>query len=724
MIDRQDYFATAPKGIEDLVSQELESLGALEIKTTRAGVAFKGNLEIAYKACLWLRTANRVLFPISNFTMKSPEELYQGVMDIDWNEHMGPEGSLLIDFSSSHSIVNHSRFGAQKAKDAVVDQFRDRFQKRPSVKTGNPDLRINIYVLKNKATVSIDLSGQSLHRRGYRLSEVEAPLKENLAAAILIKAGWPEIAKSQGGLIDPMCGSGTIPIEAAMMAADSAPGLLRDHFGFMTWKKHQPELWQKLLDEAEDREIQGLNSLPFIAGYDSNAHAVTSAIESAERAGLKAILHFEKREFGDCKPHPRMKDKPGLVILNPPYGVRLGQVEELKPLYSNIGRQFKEYFPDWNASVFTGNESLGKSLGLRASKKTQLFNGAIACTLLNFHINSKSQPGTKTGIDPESSRHTDQPVFGDDITMFANRIRKNYKKLRPWLKNNKVSCYRLYDKDIPEFAVSIDIYGQYAHVQEYQPPESIDPQIARKRLTSLLRALPGVLDLPAKNVFQKVRRKQTGAHQYQRMQFKNEFFEVTENDCRFLVNFTDYLDTGLFLDHRSTRQLIGDLVKNKRVLNLFSYTGSVTVYAAKNGARHTDSVDSSNHYLSWAKKNLALNGISESKHQFHQSDCMEWMKSCSNTYDLIFLDPPTFSNSKNRKTTFDLQKDHVKLIRLAMKLLSPDGLLVFSNNYRKFKLNNESLEAFSVENITTETIPRDFHRSPKIHQCWKISHPS
>ncbi len=720
MADYQFFFASAPKGIEDLVYNELKSLGAKNLKKARAGVSFSGNLETAYRACLWLRTANRVLLPISKFSMETPEALYQGIMRIDWHEHLEPDGSLLVDFNSSNSAVNHSRFGAQKVKDAIVDQFRNRFNKRPSIKTGTPDVRVNVYVLNNKATVSIDLSGQSLHMRGYRSADIEAPLKENLAAAILIQAGWPEIANSQGGLIDPMCGSGTLPIEAALMAADSAPGLLRNHFGFLKWKKHQPAVWDKLLQEAETREMDGLNNLPFIAGYDANSRAIAQAIDNANKAGLKSLLHFEKREFAECKPHPRMK-QPGLIILNPPYGIRLGTEDELKPLYSNIGRQIKNYFQDWQASVFTGNESLGKSLGLSPKSRNRLYNGSIACTLLNFDILEKRTPA-KSKANDRQVKLPDVEIPENEIVMFTNRIRKNQKKFRTWLKNNKISCYRLYDKDIPEFAVSIDIYDRIAHVQEYKPPENVDRKKADSRLNAILGVLPGILGFSHEDIVLKVRQKQSGTAQYSKLQSKNKYVEVNENDCRFLVNFTDYLDTGLFLDHRLTRELIGGLAKGKRFLNLFSYTGSATIYAAKHGARQTTSVDSSNHYLGWAKKNLALNGFSETNHRFFKHDCVEWMEGCSQSFDLIFLDPPTFSNSKSRKHAFDLQKDHVRLIRLAMKLLDQQGILLFSNNYRKFRMDTKSLNSYLLENISLETIPPDFQRSLKIHQCWRISH--
>ncbi|MCG8334581.1 MAG: bifunctional 23S rRNA (guanine(2069)-N(7))-methyltransferase RlmK/23S rRNA (guanine(2445)-N(2))-methyltransferase RlmL [Proteobacteria bacterium] len=720
MKNHLSLFATSPKGIELLLAEELKQIGAGDVKLTRAGVAFSGSLKTAYKACLWLRTANRVLLPISTFEAKSAEQLYDEVYRINWADHLDKEGTLAVDFNSSNSEISHSQFGALKVKDAIVDQFRAKFGSRPSVNIQTPDVRINVYVLKNQATISIDLSGDSLHRRGYRKSGVEAPLKENLAAAILLRANWPDIAKSGGGLIDPMCGSGTIPIEAAMIAANSAPGLLRDYFGFLGWKGHRPKIWEELIEEAEQAEIEGMENLPFIAGYDANAKSIANARNSGELAGFITKVHFEKREFATCLPHPKMKGKPGLFIVNPPYGIRLGEQAELKHLYSNIGMQLTEHFPNWNATVFTGNAELGKNIGIRAYKKYALYNGAIACTLLNFQVEDKWFVKNKQSKPLISKKPSQQKLENEEITMFSNRVHKNLKKLKSWLSSNNIQCFRVYDKDIPEFAVSIDIYGNYVHVQEYKAPDSVDPKKAQNRLGNIVSALPIILNIPSSNIHLKVRQKQQGRNQYQKKESKGEYHEVVENNCRFLVNFTDYLDTGLFLDHRPIRQFFLEHAAGKSFLNLFSYTATATVCAAKGGAKSTVSVDFSKRYNTWAKQNLALNGFSDTRHQFFQDDCVDWINNHKKQYDLIFLDPPTFSNSKTKQMVFDIQKDHVSLITNTVKLLKPGGLLVFSNNFRKFKIDSESLSSLKIENITPQTIPLDFKRNHRIHNCWKI----
>ncbi len=715
------FFSTSPKGIEPLLALELEQLGAESVKQTRAGVQFQGNLELAYRACLWLRTANRVLMPLNTFKAETPEDLYYRIREIDWIEHLEPDNTFAVDFQSFQSKITHTKYGALKVKDGIVDQFREKFGRRPSIDIETPDIRLNVYVLRNDVTIYLDFSGDSLHRRGYRTPGTAAPLKENLAAAILMRAGWPEIAAQGGGLVDPMCGSGTLPIEAALMAADSAPGLLRDYFGFLKWKQHDADTWNRLLDEAENRETKGFKNLPPIVGYDSDAKAISTAFECLDKAGLKGIVHFEKQELAGCRPSLKMQEQPGLCVINPPYGKRLGELDALKSLYAGLGQHLKDHFQNWHFSLFTGNLELGKQSGLRPQKQYTLYNGAIECKLLNFTINPdwyRSVPG----INKSHQQPKIMPLKSDpDIDMFVNRLKKNLKKLKPWLKRENISCFRAYNKDIPEYAVSIDIYDKHVHVQEYKAPESIDLNKAASRLESVLAVLSEVLNVPVGNIFLKVRQQQKGKAQYQKQSSETIFHEVMEDKLRFLVNFTDYLDTGLFLDHRPTRQMIKKWAKGKRFLNLFAYTGTATVCAAAGGAKATTTVDMSNTYIKWAKRNLALNGYDTHRHRFHQSDCKTWIKEQNQRFDLVFLDPPTFSNAKKQNLTFDIQKDHVELINLVGGLLENNGILIFSNNYKRFRMDFKSLDQYQIVDITAKTIPDDFSRSPKIHNCWKIT---
>ncbi|WP_333877590.1 bifunctional 23S rRNA (guanine(2069)-N(7))-methyltransferase RlmK/23S rRNA (guanine(2445)-N(2))-methyltransferase RlmL [Methylobacter sp.] len=750
-------FATTPKAMETILSDELQALGIENIKATMAGVAFQGDLEVAYRACLWSRTANRILLVLSSFQVKNQQDLYNGVQKIDWFEHINPEDSFAVSFSAKNSeAINNTHFGALKVKDAIVDQMRAKFQTRPSINTEQPNIRINVYLNGETAQLSLDLSGESLHRRGYRDVSIKAPMKENLAAAMLLRSGWPQIAKQQGSLIDPMCGSGTLLLEGAMIAADYAPGLLRDYFGFSGWKKHDVQCWKKLRAEAEQRKKIGLEKLPVIVGFDQNRHTVNTALAHIANAGLQNKIHVERRDIEDAEPAESWK--PGLLICNPPYGERLGDEQETAELYKKFGDSLKAHFIDWKAAMIISNPELGFRLGIRSQKPITLFNGALECKLLRLDIEernffipkaktqeeriaqvneiSKAQEQritqaaeTSTTPQPETTgtdKHSDPDTSELGAEMFANRLKKNLKKLSNWAKQNRISCYRVYDADLPEYAVAVDIYQgdqTWVNVQEYEPPKSIDQHKADQRLAGLLAEIPRVLGINRDQVFLKIRRKQKSTDQYEKHGDQGRFHIIEESGCKLLVNFEDYLDTGLFLDHRPIRTLIQKQAKGKNFLNLFAYTGSATVHAAMGGAKSTTTVDMSNTYINWAKKNMALNA-NEGAHEFIQADCLEWLATeaqlANRHYDLIFLDPPTFSNSKRMDEVFDIQTDHVQLINHAVSLLSPGGVLYFSTNFRRFKIDKQALSDLIIEDISAATIPEDFARNPKIHYCWRI----
>jgi 23S rRNA (guanine2445-N2)-methyltransferase / 23S rRNA (guanine2069-N7)-methyltransferase len=378
--EKYDFFATTAKGMEKLLVEELLSLGAGSVKETRSGVSFNDTLEMAYRACLWSRIANRVLLPLKTFPAVDPDQLYGGVRSIHWTDHLTVQDTLAVDFSTSHSKITHSHFGALKVKDAIVDQFRTLKGDRPSVNPQRPDLRINVYLHHDQATVSLDLSGDSLHRRGYREEGALAPLKENLAAAILKLAGWPR--EGDTAFLDPMCGSGTLPIEAGLMACNIAPGIQRDYFGFQGWQGHIPAVWKRLLQEAKDLEIRDKKRIPKIVGYDGNFRTVSVALSNVQKAGLHGKVHIEKREFSQCE----SIGPSGIFVVNPPYGERLGETEDLKPLYKGIGDTLKQKFKGWDGYVFTGSSELSKLIGLKASKRHVLFNGPIECRLFHYEM--------------------------------------------------------------------------------------------------------------------------------------------------------------------------------------------------------------------------------------------------------------------------------------------------------------------------------------------------
>ncbi len=721
------FFATATRGVEELLAGELKALGANGVRPSSGGVYFEGGLALAYAACLWSRTASRVLLPLSGFDFDGADALYEGVKAIAWEEHLRPTGTLAVDFSQVDSPVAHTRFGAQRAKDGVVDRLRTPSGARPSVDLEQPDIRINIHCRRTRAVVSLDLSGESLHRRGYRLDARLASMKENLAAALLLLADWPRRAEAGEPFIDPMCGAGTLAIEAALVAYDVAPGLMRPSHGFERWLGHDRASWERLLSSARARDRRGGERRLSIAGFDMEAGAIRAALANASRAGLERLLHFERRELDGCRPLGVCPS--GLLVVNPPYGERVGDETSLPWLYRRIGDLLKQHFPGWTGFVFTGNPDLAASVGLAAARRHRLFNGPIECRLLEYPItpSASSSPRAALAGEAAAGEGASLPCHAEAeswLTPFTNRLAKNLKQVRRWAEREGVTCYRLYDADLPEFAMAIDWYEGAVHVQEYKAPASIDPLKAQRRLHAALSAIPKVLEVPTSAIALKVRSRQRGGAQYERNEARGLWREVNEGGHRFWVNLTEYLDTGLFLDHRNVRRMVGELAQGRRFLNLFAYTAAATVYAAKGGARSTVTVDLSNTYLDWAERNFSLNKLRYAQNELVKADCLAWLEEeRSDRFGLILLDVPTHSNSKSMEQSFEVQRDHVALIRLAVRLLEPGGVLLFSNNLRSFKLEREALAGLAVQELTHKTVPFDFARTPKIHNAWKISVP-
>jgi 23S rRNA (guanine2445-N2)-methyltransferase / 23S rRNA (guanine2069-N7)-methyltransferase len=378
------FFATAAKGLEPLVADELRALGAKEVKEARGGASFEGSPADAYRACLWLRTATRVLYPVARFPAPDADALYAAIRKMPWEQDLSPDGTLAVDFGGSSETLTNTQFGAQKVKDAIVDRFRDLTGRRPSVDRVRPDVQVNCHLYRGLVTVSIDLSGDSLHMRGYRESGVAAPLKENLAAALLLKCGWPEIAKRGGSFVDPLCGSGTLVIEAALMAGDVAPGLLRDYWGFSGWLKHDQKLWEQTLMQARERQNAARGKGPTLLGMDMDAKAVLASQKNARTAGVAPAVRFEHRPLAVNVLPPNLQT--GLMVTNPPYGERLGTVETLGPLYAAIGDWLKRNCRHWKAGVITDNGDLARQIGLRARKINSFYNGALECKLLQFEV--------------------------------------------------------------------------------------------------------------------------------------------------------------------------------------------------------------------------------------------------------------------------------------------------------------------------------------------------
>ncbi|MBS0200545.1 MAG: bifunctional 23S rRNA (guanine(2069)-N(7))-methyltransferase RlmK/23S rRNA (guanine(2445)-N(2))-methyltransferase RlmL [Proteobacteria bacterium] len=705
------FFVSCARGLEYLLADELIAAGAKATAAT-AGVNVRGTLRDAQHALLWSRLASRVLWPITEFDCADEAALYSGAHETDWTLHLYANQTFAIDAHVSGEGIRHGGFAALRLKDAIVDRYRQERGERPDVDTESPDVRFNLVVRKGRAIVSIDLGG-ALHRRGWRGEQGAAPLKEPLAAAVLLRGRWPRVHGEGGGLFDPMCGSGTLLIEGALMAADVAPGLRRYGDALPTaWSGFDLATWRSLRHEAEQRAETGLAALkPVFHGRDIDPAAIRNARANAMSAGIAELIDFGVADVRDGFQPPEAN---GLVACNPPYDVRLATGSDL---YQALGDALKRTVPAWSASLLCGDTTLARASGLRGRKLYTLYNGALECTLL---VCDRIAP------EPRGGAHEGTPVLNEGAQMVANRLRKTLKQSKSWRERDGISCWRAYDADIPEYAAAIDAYTdadsgeRWLHVQEYAAPADIPEALARRRLGDLLTAAREVFELPRERVVLKTRRIGKGGSKYGQFDQRGERLVVREGRARVLVNLFDYLDTGLFLDHRPLRMRLNAEARKQRFLNLFCYTGVATLQAALGDATTTTSVDLSATYLGWLADNLRENEIGGPGHQLVQADVMEWLRGERGQYDLVFCDPPTFSNSK-RAQDFDIQREHVELLRLAMARLAPGGTLYFSNNSRRFKLDNDAVAEFAVvEDITASTIPPDYARDPRIHRAWRL----
>ncbi|CAM8158521.1 bifunctional 23S rRNA (guanine(2069)-N(7))-methyltransferase RlmK/23S rRNA (guanine(2445)-N(2))-methyltransferase RlmL [Klebsiella pneumoniae] len=695
-------FASTARGLEELLKTELEGLGATDCQVVQGGVHFQGDTRLLYQSLMWSRLASRIMLPLGECRVYSDLDLYLGVQAIPWTEMFNPGATFAVHFSGLNDGIRNSQYGALKVKDAIVDSFTRKNLPRPNVDRESPDLRINVWLNKETAHISLDLSGEGLHLRGYRDGTGMAPIKENLAAAIVMRSGWVPGTP----LLDPMCGSGTLLIEAAMLATDRAPGLHRGHWGFGGWAQHDDGIWKEVKAEAQTRARQGLAAYESrFYGSDVDARVIERARRNARRAGIGELIDFDVKDVAQLN-NPLPKGPYGTVISNPPYGERLESEPALIALHSLLGRIMKSQFGGWNLSVFSASPELLSCLQLRADKQFKAKNGPLDCVQKNYHL-AESEGGKPA-------------MLAED---FANRLRKNLKKFEKWARQEGIECYRLYDADLPEYNVAIDRYADWVVVQEYAPPKTVDAHKARQRLFDIIAATIAVLDMAPNKLVLKTRERQKGKNQYQKMAEKGDFIEVQEYNARLWVNLTDYLDTGLFLDHRIARRMLGQMSKGKDFLNLFSYTGSASVHAGLGGARSTTTVDMSRTYLEWAERNLRLNGLTGRAHRLMQADVLGWLRESTEQFDLIFIDPPTFSNSKRMEDAFDVQRDHIRLMTDLKRLLRKGGTIMFSNNKRGFRMDHDGLAALGLkaQEISQKTLSQDFARNRQIHNCWLIT---
>ena len=702
------FIALTSIGIENLLVDELTELGATVSKQTVGSVRFEADSLLAQKVCLSTRFATRVLMLIEEKEgVNDKDSLYKFARLQPWQEWFGPTQTFAVDFNGTNDSLKNTQFSGLVIKDAIVDYFNDLYEQRPNVDKQDANVRVVARLNRHGVSLYIDYSGPRLSERGYRQGQGKAPIKEHLAAAIIKRSGWLENVNQP--LFDPCCGAGTILIEAAGMARNEAPGLFREGFAFERLPSFRvakfKELKEQLLANITDPKL-------WLIGHDYDANVLDKAIANAQRAELDTVIKFKQ---SDATKLTAVAKLPGVVISNLPYGERIGSMAELVNLHRSLGVGFKKHFNHWKLALLGMDESLFKLLKLVKQKRYKFKNGPLDVELNLYQLNDKQVSLTTD----------DKPALNFEGSMaFANRLKKNKQGLKNWLKQNQVHAYRVYDADIPEYNVAVDIYGDSAVIFEYAAPKEIDEKTSEKRLQDVISLTAQQLDIAPENIAVKVRKKQKGEEQYTPMAKQNRTMVVEEFGAKFKVNLFDYLDTGLFLDHRLARRYIQENAKDKRFLNLFAYTGTASVHAALGGAKAITTVDLSKTYLKWGQDNFALNDISNTRYRFEQADCLKWLEHAQGQYDLIFLDPPTFSNSKRMKDAFDVQNDHIKLLTWVKKILSPSGTLIFSNNKRGFVMDEVGLMGLGLkaENISEKTLSPDFKRNKKIHNSWLIKH--
>jgi len=734
-----DLIATAAFGLEAIVKREIKSLGYEPEVVGPGRILFRGGLEAICQANLWLRTADRVLIRVGHFSATDFGVLFDQTTALPWHEWIPAAGAFPVKGRSIKSQLSSVPACQKIVKKAIVEKLLAAHGTERLDETG-PAYVVEVGLLEDQVSLTLDTTGIGLHKRGYRTLVGDAPLKETLAAALVMLTFW----KPERPLLDPFCGSGTIPIEAAMIGRNMAPGLKRS-FVAEEWPVIGAELWATAREQAA---AMTLDSLPRrIMGTDIDAEAIKLSRFHAEQAGVSEDIHFQQKAFAELS----SKRDYGCMIANPPYGERLADADEINELYSEMPSVLRR-LKTWSHYILTSRRDFEQLVGQKADRRRKLYNARIECTYFQFHgprptgkPDLESDP-EKGPVEPKSvaaeesvPAKSDTPsrlkvsatpvqAFGglsakalEQAEIFRSRLTKRVRHLRRWPTKQGITCYRLYERDIPEIPLVVDRYEDQLHIAEYERPHDRTPAEHADWLELMKRTAAEVLDIHPSSVSMKYRDRQRGKSQYERRGGVGAKFVVNEGGLKFEVNLADYIDTGLFLDHRITRGMVRDEARGKRFLNLFAYTGAFSVYAAAGGAASTTTVDLSGTYLQWAQRNMRLNGFEGSQHHFVEQDTAQFLigHSAGASYDLAIVDPPTFSNSKKTEADWSIQEDYIGLLEIVAELMAPGGVVYFSTNFRRFKFDVDNLSTLEGREISRQTVPPDF-RNQRIHRCWRL----
>jgi 23S rRNA (guanine2445-N2)-methyltransferase / 23S rRNA (guanine2069-N7)-methyltransferase len=742
-----DFFATCPTGFEHLLANELIALELSHVRPLQGQVAFDGSLQDAYRACMWSRLASRIVVIVQRIDARTSDELYEGVRHIAWQEHLLPHTSFVVDATGMNAHLKNTHFTSLRTKDAIADALSARNVSHVETKPEHPDVRVVTRISGNRATIGIDLSGGPLFQRSYVRRSKDVGLRADYAAAVLALGQWHELCDGPapsfvalGHYPDPLV------VEAVLMAARYAPGLQRKHWGFTKWAAHEEDRWQTVIDDAKGQRIEAPTA-EFAAR--PLERGVSRAKNTLRSLGIEAVVrpytvYSEETplrsstllcaDLSDIRSHELVRETAWLRTF-------VQTVQECRP--SQISISSRDNLPELYLKQ-TRSEVVSSMLGRDTLQISRFDDPDLSRPLPTVALASQKEV----------------PVLVPASDQFAARLKKVVKLRAKWAKREDVSCYRLYDSDLPDYAVSIDLYQgidprtgvldghRWVQVYEYAAPKDVDESLARARLMDVLALSPEIIDVKPENTYLRVRKRDKGGSQYAgeardtrdtrttrptrdgKVPLPEGAHLIDEGGLTFEVNFQSRLDCGIFLDHRDTRAMIREMAKqtkgSKRFLNLFAYTGTATCYAADGGMRYTTTVDLSRPSLDWARRNMARNGFTQREHEFVQADVIAWIneqRHTKNRWDLIFCDVPTFSNSNRMgKRSFDVQRDHAELLIGVSRLLIREGVCVFSCNLRSFKEDATALAkaGVSIEDITSRTIPEDFKRNPRIHHTYLV----
>lgn len=763
-----EFYASCPEGFESALDAELRAMGLRKTRRLKGRVTFTGTVADAYRACLWSRLASRVFVVLGRFDCWDANALYDGAYDMPWESILVRGASIAVTARGSNKELRNSHYAALCVKDAICDRLADEAGARANVDTEHPDARIALSIRGERASIHLDLSGEPLFKRlpreATRSGAKAHVLRPDYAALMLAQTGWSQAVSSLDGdqdspatpaLVDLSCAGGGLELEAISQLIDRAPGLLRQQWGFTGWQRHNEGAWNALIAEADERAEAGGNRRAVIIATDADSASAGYAARVLRSAGVAKHATLVAPRAEDVLAALQDEDAEVISLLADTTEVPFTQTAGILSLITKV----RAACDCPRLVALTRDDFLSRSLNLEPGASILVKPNNEEARIMVFSSTESLddegaceklvQPVTHT-VDLGDGKQV--AILVPESDQFAARLKKVTRLRRKWAKRAGVTCYRVYDADLPDYAAAIDLYqgsdatpGRWLVIAEYAAPKTVDPSLARARLLDILTIAPIVLDVDPDHVHAKARTRSRGGSQYAdagRSSMSRSgrgpqdavdegshrrLPRIQEGGLTFLVNFDDYLDTGIFLDHRVTRDLVREHARGKkRFLNLFAYTGTATCYAADGGVEETVTVDLSNTYLDWADRNMRLNGFTGRNHEFVRADVRRWIseqRETRNRWDLIFCDPPTFSNSsKMGNRTFDVQRDHTELIIGLSRLLTRQGEAIFSCNLRTFKPDIEGLARAGVvlTDITEQTIPEDFARNPRIHKCYLV----